>query len=454
MKYSAVILAAGKGVRMCSKLPKVTHLVAGRPMILHIVNSVKKAGIKDITIVVGHGKELVKKVFDGDDNVRFVVQEQQLGTGHALLQAERNVDQQSTLLVLTGDTPLLQASTLTGLINAHEDFGAAATVLTANIDNPHGYGRIIRHPDSSLKRIVEEKDTSEKEKAINEINSGIYCFSAERIFKALSRITKNNTQGEYYLTDALEIIGRNNEKVGIHCIDKAIDIYGINDRIQLAYAENILRKRINNEMMKNGVTIIDPDTTMIDYEVEIGQDTIILPFTIIEGNTTIGEDCEIGPDVRINDSLIGSHVTIESSRIRESKIGDHCVIGPYSHLRPETILDSGVKIGAFVEVKKSLLGEKSKVPHLSYIGDTRAGKAVNIGCGTITCNYDGKNKHQTVLEDNVFVGSNTNLVAPVKLGKNSMIGAGSTITRDIPADSLGVERAKQRVIENWFLKKG
>jgi len=453
VKYSAVILAAGKGVRMCSELPKVAHRVAGRPMILHIVNTVKQAGINDITIIVGYGKEIVQEIFNGDDNIRFAVQEEQLGTGHALMQAEKKVDLESTVLVLTGDTPLLQPSTITKLLDTHRDNQAVATVLTTEISNPYGYGRIIRNPDSSLKRIVEEKDASEEEKKIKEINSGIYCFKADRVFQALSCITTSNAQGEYYLTDVLGILRNSQGKIAILCTDATEEIYGINDRVQLSYAESIIRRRKNIELMKNGITIVDPATTFIDCDVKIGRDTVILPFTMIEGKTTIGECCEIGPGVRISSSFIGSNVTIESSRIREARVGDHCTIGPYSYLRPEAVLHNGVKVGDFVEIKKSTIGEKSKVPHLSYIGDAQVGKEVNIGCGTITCNYDGKTKHPTILEDRVFVGSNTNLVAPVKLGENSIIGAGSTITRDIPANSMGVERAKQRVINNWSLRK-
>jgi len=453
VKYSAVILAAGKGVRMNSELPKVAHRIAGKPMILHIVNTVQEAGINDITIVVGHKKQLVQDIFIDDDNIRFVVQEQQLGTGHALMQAEKNIKLENTLLVLTGDTPLLQTSTITALLKTHQDNQAAATVLTAKIHNSYGYGRIIRNPDSSLKRIVEEKDANAEEKEITEINSGIYCFKADLVFKALSSITTSNAQGEYYLTDVLEILKVQQEKVAIQCIDTAEDIYGINDRVQLSYAEGVLRRRKNIELMKTGVTIIDFVTSFIDWDVKIGRDTVILPFTILEGNTVIGESCEIGPGVRVNDSLIGSKVIIENSRIRECTIGNGCTIGPYAYLRPETVLHEGVKIGDFVEIKKSIIGENSKVPHLSYIGDAQVGKKVNIGCGTITCNYDGKKKHNTNIEDRVFVGSNSNLVAPVKIGENSVVGAGSTITHDIPADSLGVERSKQRIIKNWSLRK-
>lgn len=443
MNFSAVILAAGKGVRMCSEWPKVVHRLAGKPMLMYVVDALKAAGIDDICLVVGHGKEYVQKLFDGD-RIRFVVQEEQRGTGHALMQAEKAVDPASAVIVLAGDTPLLRASTIKNLRDFHENSQAAASVLSCKISKPRGYGRIIRNADSSFARIVEEKDAGEREKAINEINSGIYCFQAKEVFRALAQINTANAQGEYYLTDVLEIMKNEDKKVGILIAEVEEDIYGINDRIQLSQAESIIRKRKNTALMKNGVTIIDPSTTFIDRDVRIGRDTIILPFTMIEGNTIIGERCEIGPSSRINDSVIASDVSIESSRVKEARIADKCVIGPYSYLRPGAVLQQGVKVGDFVEIKKSTIGEDSKVPHLTYVGDAQVGRGVNIGAGTITCNYDGKNKYETILEDGAFIGSNTNLVAPVKIGKNAVTGAGSTISRDVPANSLGVERAKQK----------
>ena len=443
MNFSAVILAAGKGVRMCSEWPKVVHRLAGKPMLMYVVDALKAAGIDDICLVVGHGKEYVQKLFDGD-RIRFVVQEEQRGTGHALMQAENAVDPASAVIVLAGDTPLLRASTIKNLRDFHENSQAAASALSCKISKPRGYGRIIRNADSSFARIVEEKDAGEREKAINEINSGIYCFQAKEVFRALAQINTANAQGEYYLTDVLEIMKNEDKKVGILIAEVEEDIYGINDRIQLSQAESIIRKRKNTALMKNGVTIIDPSTTFIDRDVRIGRDTIILPFTMIEGNTIIGERCEIGPSSRINDSVIASDVSIESSRVKEARIADKCVIGPYSYLRPGAVLQQGVKVGDFVEIKKSTIGEESKVPHLTYVGDAQVGRGVNIGAGTITCNYDGKNKYETILEDGAFIGSNTNLVAPVKIGKNAVTGAGSTISRDVPANSLGVERAKQK----------
>mgnify|MGYP000851685658 FL=1 len=451
MNYSAVILAAGKGVRMRSKLPKVMHPVAGKAMVLHVADAVRGAGIPKITAVVGHGRDMIKSLFE-DQEVQLAIQEEQLGTGHALMQAEPAVEGDGSIIVLAGDIPLIQAKTLKALIDHHEPTGAIATVLTARIENPTGYGRIIRNPDGSLNRIVEEKDANSEEKAITEINSGIYCFNTRAVFDALKRINTSNAQNEYYLTDVLKIFAADGHQVEVLITGDSRDIYGINDRVQLAQAESILRQRKNLELMQSGVTIVDPASTFIDAGVEIGSDTIILPFTMIEGHTVIGQSCEIGPSTRITDSSIGQDVFIESSRIIEAEIGDRCHIGPFAYLRPATVLHNEVKVGDFVEIKKSVIGANSKVPHLSYVGDATVGRHVNIGAGTITCNYDGRNKYETVLADGVFIGSNTNLVAPVKIGENSMTGAGSTITRDVPPHTLAVERAEQRMLKHH--KKG
>lgn len=428
---------------MCSELPKVAHKAAGKPMIVHIVDIVKQAGIEDINVVVGHGREVVQQLL-ASKNVKFVIQEEQLGTGHALLQAENNIDPQSAVVVLAGDTPLLRSSTIQKVINVHKQNNSSGTILSAELSNPTGYGRVIRQADQSFSRIVEEKDASEEEKQIREINSGIYCFQAGKAFELLHQINTDNAQGEYYLTDVLELIKNNRESVNIIKVEDAQEIYGVNDRIQLAYVEAILRKRKNLELMSQGVTIIDPNSTFIDKDVKVKQDSIILPYTIIEGSTIIGKNCNIGPYSRISNSQIGDNVIIDSSRVNEAKIGNQCTIGPYAYLRPQAELHDNVKVGDFAEIKKSIIGENSKIPHLSYVGDTIIGKGVNIGAGTITCNYDGKNKHQTIIEDQAFIGSNTNLVAPVRVGENATVGAGSTISHDVPPDTLAVERAKQR----------
>jgi len=445
VKYSVVILAAGKGVRMCSQMPKVLHQVAGKPMIWYVVKAVKEAGIDDIILVVGHGREMVEETLAGE-NLRFVVQEEQLGTGHALMQAQDSINPDNTLVVLAGDTPLLEGTTLKKLLDFHQQQQSRATVLSALLPDPYGYGRIIRQADGGLERIVEEKDASPEEKEITEINTGMYCFQAGAVFAALARVQRSNAQGEYYLTDVLPILKNDGHNVAVLATDEVDQIHGINDRIQMAAAETIIRQRHNQELMKNGVTIMAPETTFIDSAVKIGIDTVIYPFTIIEGQTIIGENCTIGPYTRINDSSIGNDVVIESSRIKEARIGNHCDIGPFAYLRPEADLQENVKVGDFVEIKKSIVGVGSKIPHLSYVGDALLGKGVNIGAGTITCNYDGKKKSRTILEDHVFIGSNTNLVAPVTIGENSITGAGSTITRDIPAHTLAVERAEQKHI--------
>lgn len=445
MAYSAVILAAGKGVRMKSDLPKVVHRAAGKPLVAHVVNAVQAAGVNEIVLVVGHGREHVQALF-GDSSINFAIQEQQLGTGHALMQARKQVPADNTVLVLAGDTPLLRSSSLKILMDHHQTSRAAATVLTTCLEQPYGYGRVVRDKDGQFMRIVEEKDASPEEKSITEINSGIYCFQASQVFPVLQQLQPANAQGEYYLTDVLEILKAKGQRVEVVMAAVPEEIHGVNDRIQLAQAEKILRRRKNLELMRDGVTLVEPDSILVDCEVTIGRDTILMPFTLIQGQTVIGEGCEIGPWTNITDSRIGSHVIIESSRIKEAQIGDHCVIGPYAYLRPGATLSDHVKVGDFVEIKQSIIGPGSKIPHLSYVGDALVGREVNIGAGTITCNYDGREKHQTILEDHVFIGSNTNLVAPIRIGESSVTGAGSTITRDVPSQSLAVERADQRII--------
>ncbi|HZJ84500.1 MAG TPA: bifunctional UDP-N-acetylglucosamine diphosphorylase/glucosamine-1-phosphate N-acetyltransferase GlmU [Syntrophomonadaceae bacterium] len=451
MSYSAVILAAGKGVRMRSELPKVVHKLSGKPIILHVVEAVYQAGVTDITIVVGHERDKVREIL-ADYPVNFAIQEKQLGTGHALMQARTEVNHNNTLLVLAGDIPLLQAETIKGLLQFHTQKKNIATILSTSLENPKGYGRIVRDNDAFLK-IVEEKDATVEEKLIGEINSGIYCFQAANAFAALDKIDTENAQGEYYLTDILGILKKEGQKVDVLLTTASSDVFGINDRVQLSQAQAIMYRRKNLALMKNGVTIIDPASTFVDNEVEIASDTVIMPFTIITGKTKIGNNCEIGPYSHINDSLIGHEVVIENSRIRQAEIGNKCLIGPFAYIRPESVLHENVKIGDFVEIKKSDIGADSKIPHLSYVGDAQVGENVNIGAGTITCNYDGYNKHLTILEKGVFIGSNTNLVAPIKLGENAVTGAGSTISSDVPPNALVVERATPKIIEDWATNK-
>jgi len=436
---------------MRSRLAKVLHPVAGIPMVGHVVNAARAAGVERLVLVVGHGREQVMDAMSAD-KVQFVVQEPQLGTGHALLQAEAVIEDSEIILVLCGDTPLLRAQTLKKLIDYHQENRAAATVLTAQLEHPEGYGRIIRDQLGDIVRIVEEKDATPQEREIGEINSGIYCFDNE-VFRNLKSLDLNNAQGEYYLTDALAEYRRKGRRVLALPAALEEDVYGTNDRVQLAFAERVMRQRKCAEVMLSGVTVLDPATTFIDTQVEIGMDTTILPFTMIEGETVIGENCLIGPGSRIISSRIGNQVTVDSSKVIESQIGDGCSIGPYAYLRPGTVLHQNVKVGDFVEVKKSVVGSGSKIPHLAYVGDATIGCHVNVGAGTITCNYDGENKYPTIIDDGAFIGSNTNLVAPVRIGQNATTGAGSTITRDVPPFSLGVERASQKVIENWRHRK-
>lgn len=428
---------------MRSQLPKVVHRVAGKPMVMHVCDAARQAGAHRLVVVVGHGREAVEAVF-APGTVEFAVQEEQLGTGHALLQTQPLVGGEQTIMVLPGDTPLLQARTLQELIDYHLTSGAAATVLSTRVDDPYGYGRIVRDPKGCFQCIREEKDACLEEKQIEEINSGMYCLQVKPAFEALAKISTQNAQGEYYLTDILTILKDQGQRVEVIELDAQADIYGINDRVQLAQAEAILRRRKNEELMRAGVTIMDPASTYIDSEVKVGADTVIYPGTMIEGTTSIGMACEIGPQTRITSSRIGDQVTIEKSCLKEAQVGDECTIGPFAYLRPQAVLHRKVKVGDFVEIKKSTLGEGSKAPHLSYIGDAKVGKGVNIGAGTITCNYDGIHKYETILEDGVFIGSNTNLVAPIKVGFHSVTGAGSTLTRDVPAETIAVERADQR----------
>lgn len=448
MDLAAVILAAGKGTRMKSKLPKVLHHVCGSTMLSYVIDAAEGAGVKKIIVVVGYGADNVAREVEGRAQVAH--QAEQLGTAHALLQAGPFLsDFKGRLLVLCGDTPLIEPGTLSRLIQSHRSAGTAATVLTAEMEDPTGYGRVVRDNQGGVVRIIEQKDASPEEKQVREVNTGIYCFEAEGLFEDLSRLSPDNAQGEYYLTDIIETNVRDGRRVGAVKLENPLEIMGINDRVQLAEAERYMRGRILNSLMLSGVTVVDPQSTFVDRKAQVGRDTVIYPFTVIEGSTVIGEDCVIGPGARLVDAAVGSGVSIQYSVVTGSSMADGCSIGPFSHLRPGNSLGREVKVGNFSEVKKSVLGDGSKVSHLSYVGDADIGKNVNIGAGTITCNYDGINKWPTTIEDGVFIGSNTNLVAPVKIGAGAVTGAGSTITKDVPAGALAVERAGQKIIPGW-----
>ena len=452
-KLAAVILAAGRGTRMKSKRSKFLHPLAGVPMGAYPIQLARELGADPVALVIGHDPENVRDTF-AEANVQFTLQAEQLGTGHALLCAENLLrDFKGSLLLLCGDVPLLCADTLERLCDQHFSQKAAMTLLTVNLPDPKGYGRIIRQGEDVI-RIVEDKDASSEEKTITEINTGIYLFEAPLIFELLGQLGNNNSQGEYYLTDTIELAREKGLKVSALATDHPEEVQGINDRVHLAQAEAVLRRRINEKLMRNGVSLVDPSATYIDADVEVGEDTLIYPGAVISGATRIGCDCIIEAGSIICGCHIADKVHIKAgSVLTDSEVGKNSQVGPMAHLRPGTILRGDNKIGNFVETKKADIGEHSKASHLTYLGDTEIGKDVNIGCGTITCNYDGVNKHKTIIEDHVFVGSDTQFVAPVVIGRNSLVGAGSTITRDVPPDALAISRTEQKNIEGWRLRK-
>ncbi|MEW6662682.1 MAG: bifunctional UDP-N-acetylglucosamine diphosphorylase/glucosamine-1-phosphate N-acetyltransferase GlmU [Bacillota bacterium] len=451
-KLAAIILAAGKGTRMRSRLPKVLHRVAGQYMVSHVLTAAREAGVGCLVVVAGHEAELVEKSLGSD--YLYAYQQQQLGTGHAVMQAEFKLPKDIDLvLVLSGDTPLLTSDTLKNLLDYHREMESAATILTAFPEDPTGYGRVLREAGGRVVRIVEEKDASPREREIREVNAGAYCFQRQHLFQALKRIKPANAQGEYYLTDVIGILAEQGLGVAAVAAADPREFQGINNRVQLAEAEHVFRQRINEQLMLAGVTILHPESTFIEKGVSIGQDTVVFPFTIIKGNTTIGPECQVGPYATLTDCRLGLGVIFRHSVADRAVMEDGCQIGPFAYLRPGTLLREGVKVGDFVEVKNSDIGPGSKIPHLSYIGDTTLGRGVNIGAGTITCNYDGVNKWETVIHDGAFIGSNTNLVAPVEVGAGAVTGAGSTITKNIPPEALGVARSRQVNIEGWA-KKG
>lgn len=447
----AIILAAGKGTRMKSKLYKVLHPVAGKPMVEHIINRVTETQPKEIVTIVGHGAEMVQEQLG--DRSQYALQAEQLGTGHAVMQAAQFLEgKKGTTLVISGDTPLLTAETLDHLIEYHQGKQASATILTANAEDPTGYGRIIRDHVGIVDRIVEQKDATQEEARVQEINTGTYCFDNEMLFNALKKIGTNNAQGEYYLTDIIEILKADGEIVAAYQTDNFEESLGVNDRIALAEANRLMRARINRQHMMNGVSFIDPAATYIDDGVEIGADTVIEAGVQLQGKTKIGEDCLIGAHSRIVDSTIDSGVKIYSSVIEESIVHNNADIGPYAHLRPQAEIGEQAHIGNFVEVKKAKIGAHTKVGHLTYVGDALLGENINVGCGVVFVNFDGKNKHQTIVGDNSFIGSASNLIAPLKLGAHSITAAGSTITDDVPDEAMGIGRARQ-VNKADFAKK-
>jgi bifunctional UDP-N-acetylglucosamine pyrophosphorylase/glucosamine-1-phosphate N-acetyltransferase len=451
---ATIILAAGKGTRMKSELVKVLHPLLGLPMLSYPIElSLSEIKAEKTIVVVGHQADRIREMFK-DFQVEFAIQKKQLGTGHAVLQAIPFLQSfNGTVLILCGDVPLVELETLRSFIDDYKKNGSTLSVLTAVVEDPFGYGRILRNPEDWLEKIVEEKDASEQERKIREINTGIFCVKAPFLMEGLREIGKENAQGEYYLTDLVGVAKERGLRCSAHIVADPVEVMGINTRVDLAIAHDVLRQKKLKDLMLSGVTVVDPKTTYVDRTIEVGKDSILYPNCHLQGETKIGERCIIEPNSKISNSLIGNDVTIRAnSVITESKIEEGASIGPFSHLRPLSEVKTKAKIGNFVEVKKSIIGKGSKANHLSYIGDSLLGEDVNIGAGTITCNYDGFEKHQTIIGHRVFVGSNVELVAPVKVGNDSSIGAGTTVTKDVPEGALAISRVKQKNIKKWNKK--
>lgn len=447
MKLKTLILAAGKGTRMKSDMPKVIHKVNGIPMITKIIDTLSGLNPEENILILGHKKEEVLKVVG--ENCDYVLQTEQLGTGHAVIQAKEKLEgYDGDVMILYGDTPLLRESTLKSLYEYHKESGAVTTILTSIYENPFGYGRIVKE-DGLVKAIVEEKEATEEIKKIKEVNAGVYCFNSKELFKALDKIDNNNEKGEYYLTDVIGIQVSENKKVQSFILEDKMEILGVNSKVELAQAGKVLRDRKNRELMEEGVILIDPETTYVEESVKVGRDTVLYPGVVLQGKTVIGENCEIIGNSRIIDSVLGNNIRVESSVIEESILEDGVTMGPFAHIRPKSLLKEKVHIGNFVEVKKSTLEKGVKAGHLTYLGDAQVGENTNIGAGTITCNYDGVNKFKTVIGKDAFIGSDSMLVAPVNIGEKALIGAGSVITKDVPSNSLAVSRSKQIIKTDW-----
>lgn len=447
MTATALILAAGEGTRMKSDKPKVAHEILGVPMVRYVVQAAESAGCERVVAVTGHKAEMVEALIP---DVACARQDAQLGTGHAVMCArDALADARGSLVVLSGDTPLMSSETIAGLIAMRESSGSAVTVLTTRMPDPTGYGRIVRDRDGMVEAIVEEKDCTPEQRHIDEVNTGTYCFDAAVLFAHLDRLTTQNAQGEYYLTDMIGVF--NSEGLGVSAMetDDPLETLGVNSRVQLAEASRVLQVRVNRRLMLDGVTMVDPDLVWVGPDVQVGRDVELLPMTTLLGGTKIADGCVIGPNTRITDSFVDTGASIDSSVLVQAQVGAGATVGPIAYLRPGAVLEANAKAGTCVEIKNTVVGEGSKVPHLSYIGDATIGRGVNVGAGTITCNYDGARKHPTVIGDGAFIGSDTMLVAPVTVGERAVTGAGGTITRDVPPGALSIERTEQRTLEGW-----
>ena len=451
MKNGVIILAAGDGTRMKSSRPKVMCEVLEAPMIGWVIDSLFEAGFSpaDIGVVVGNGADVVENYLKTRNIDKTFLQAERKGTGHAVMQAESMLEDYDNILLLCGDAPFMDSDTIRSALTAHAENKSSVTVVTAEIENPTGYGRIIRDKNNSLLGITEQKDCTEEEKLIKEINSGVYWFDAKALKNALPKLKTANAAGEYYITDTIEIIRNEGGKTSAYCAENGDIVLGANSRKDLLNLNTIARMRVIDKHLSNGVEFVSTDGIIIGKNVKIGADTKILPNTIIRGNTVIGKASVIGPNSVVEDCKIGDNVTLNNVQAFSSKIADNVKAGPFVHLRPNTILHDSVKIGDFVEVKNSEVGVSTCIAHLTYVGDSDVGKDVNFGCGCVTANYDGVNKFRTVIGDHAFIGCNTNLIAPVEIGENATTAAGSTITKSVPPDSLVIERGQAKIIENW-----
>lgn len=449
MPVTAIVLAAGEGTRMKSKHPKVMHKLLDRPLIDWAVRAVREAGASRIVVVVGNGADEVRDELKGQVDVEFVEQTERLGTGHAVRVVRDALgDFEGPVVVTYGDTPLVRPDTIRSLVDEATSQHNACTVLTMTPPDPTGYGRIIQK-NGQVTAIVEEKDCTPEQRKITECNSGIYCFCGRRLSENIDKVGNDNAKGEYYLTDMVGIYAEMGEPVSaVHC-DDYTELLGVNSRPQLADATKIMQTRINEQLMSEGVTMLDPSLVWVGPDVTVGRDTTLMPMTMLFGKTTVGEDCVVGPNSRLTNATVGDGCTVDETVIVDSAIDDYVNCGPRAYLRGGAHLHNHAKAGTHVEIKGSEIGEGSKVPHLSYIGDARMGKNVNIGGGSITCNYDGKHKSHTEIGDHVFVGSDTMMVAPVTIGDNALVGASSCITHDVPAGALSLERSQQVIKEGW-----